>query len=255
MLKNNTIYLGDCLEVMNQIDDKSIDMICVDPPYNMTKNHWDLLIPIDKLWQQYERVIKDNGAIIVFGQDKFTAKMMLSNTKIHRYNLIWDKVLTSGFLNANKMPLRSHEDIMVFYKKAPTYNPQKTKGKKNHSKGAVKKNQNNNYGDFEFVDNAEILGDLKHPKSIISFEKPHPSVSLHPTEKPVSLFEYLIKTFSNEGDIVLDSCGGVMTTAVACDNTSRNWICIEKEEKYCVVGKNRVNENREILGLEEVEII
>ena len=176
-MRLNTIYNEDCLEGMKRIPSESINLIITDLPYQKTKNKWDSMIPLDLLWEQYDRIIKPNGAIILFGQDTFTAKVMLSNEKMHRYNLIWDKVLPSGFLNANRMPLRSHEDIMVFYKKLPQYNPQKTLGKKNHSKGKPKEYQNNNYGEFGFIDNSEELGDMKHPKSILTFEKPHPSVS------------------------------------------------------------------------------
>lgn len=245
----NTIYNEDCLEGMKRIPDESVDMILCDLPYGTTQNKWDSIIPLEPLWEQYERIIKDRGAIVLTGQGLFSAELMLSNKKMYRYSLIWDKVLTSGFLNANKMPLRRHEDVLVFYKKLPTYNPQKTLGKKNHSKGVKKENENNNYGEFGFVDNSEKLGDMKHPTSIITFSKPHPSVSAHPTQKPVALFEWLIKTYTNKGETVLDSCMGSFTTAVACDNTNRNWIGIEKEEEYCNIGLTRINDNRERLSL------
>lgn len=234
------IIQGDCLEEMKSIPSKSIDMICCDLPYNTTKNKWDVVIPLDLLWEQYERVIKDNGAIILFGQDKFTAKLMLSNIKLHRYNLIWDKVLKSGHLNANRMPLRVHEDILIFYKNLPTYNPQKIKGKMNHSIGKTIKTKNNNYGKFIPIDNREILGELKHPSSILTFEKPHPSTTVHPTQKPVELLEYLIKTYSNEGDLILDNCMGSGSTGVACINTNRRFIGIEKEEEYYNIAKERI---------------
>ena len=239
----NKIYNEDCLEGMKRIPDKSVDLILCDLPYGKTKNKWDSTIPLDRLWESYERIIKDKGAIILFGQDTFTAKVMLSNEKLHRYNLIRDKVLTSGFLNANRMPLRSHEDIMVFYKKLPTYNPQKTLGNKNHSKGTPKKNQNNNYGEFDFVDNAESLGDLKHPKSILTFEKPHPSKSIHPTQKPIALMEWLIKTYTNEGDIVLDNCMGSGTTAIACVNTNRKFIGFELDKDYFDIANERIEKH------------
>src|SRR5699024_5421266 len=188
MLELNKIHRGDCLELMKGIPDGSVDMVLCDLPYGTTRNKWDTIIPLDELWEQYERVIKDNGAIVLTAQDKFTARLMMSREKIHRYNLVWDKVLSSGFLNANRMPLRSHEDVLVFYKKLPTYNPQKTLGSPNHSKGMPKESNNNNYGDFGFLDNRETLGDLKHPKSIINIPKPHPSTTVHPTQKPVELF-------------------------------------------------------------------
>ena len=198
---NVKLECGDCIEKMKDIPDQSIDMILCDLPYGTTKNKWDNVIPFDQLWAQYERIIKDHGAIVLFGQDKFTAKCMLSNEKLHRYNIIWDKVLTSGFLNANRMPLRKHEDIMVFYKKLPTYNPQKTEGISCHSKGKVVGHmnddvlQNNNYGNFKCV---ETIGNMKHPTSILVFPKPHPSIAVHPTQKPVELLEWLIKTYTNK---------------------------------------------------------
>jgi len=236
----NKILQGDCLELMKDIPAKSIDMILCDLPYGTTQNKWDSIIPLDKMWLQYERIIKDNGAMVLTAQDKFTAKLMLSNEKIHRYNLIWNKILTSGFLNANRMPLRVHEDICIFYKKLPTYNPQKFKGSKNHSKGNMKTDINNNYGKYDKVDNLEKLGDLKHPQSIITFQKPHPSKAIHPTQKPVDLFEYLIKTYTNERDLVLDNAAGSGTTGVACKNLDRRYILIEKEEEYINIIKQRI---------------
>jgi len=242
MLNNmNKVIKGDCLEEMMDIEPKSVDMILCDLPYGTTKNKWDSIIPLNKMWEDYKRIIKDNGIIILTAQDKFTAKLMLSNEKLHRYNLVWNKVLTSGFLNANRMPLRVHEDICIFYKKLPTYNPIKTLGKKNHSKGEMNTDINNNYGKYNKVDNVEKLGDMKHPKSIISFEKPHPSKSVHPTQKPVALFEYLIKTYTNEGDLVLDNCAGSGTTGIAARNLNRDYILIEKEQKYIDIIKQRLN--------------
>lgn len=244
---NYSLWQGDCLEEMKKIKDKSIDCIICDLPYGVTaKNKWDNVINPKLLWQQYNRIIKDNGAIILFGQDKFTAKMMTADgfNKIHRYNLIWKKVLPSGFLNANRMPLREHEDIMVFYKKLPTYNPQKVKGNPCHSKGKVvgemndKQLKNNNYGNFKCV---ETEGDMKFPTSILEFPKPHPSVSVHPTQKSLELIEWLIKTYTNEEDIVLDNCMGSGTTGVACKNLNRNFIGIEKDENYFEIAKNRIN--------------
>jgi len=238
----NRIYQMDCLEGMKLIPYKSIDMILCDLPYGTTKNKWDSIIDIDKLWEQYNRIIKDNGAIVLFGQDKFSAMMMLSQPKLHRYNLIWNKVLVSGFLNANRMPLRTHEDIMIFYKKAPYYNPQKFKGNKNHSKGSMKTDINNNYGEYGKVDNTELLGDMKHPKSIITFEKPHPSISIHPTQKPVELCEWLIKSYSKENDIILDNCMGSGTTAIACTLNNRKWIGFETDSKYIELANKRLEQ-------------
>jgi site-specific DNA-methyltransferase (adenine-specific) len=238
----NTIIHGDCLEVMKRIPGKSIDMVLCDLPYGVTQNKWDAIIPFGFLWAQYASVIKKNAAIVLFGQDKFTAKTMLSNEKWHRYNLIWNKELTSGFLNANRMPLRSHEDIMVFYQEQPTYNPQKIKGEKSHSKGRMDTDINNNYGKYGKVDNAEINGEMKFPVSIVACLKPHPSKSIHPTEKPVELMEWLILTYTNSGDTVLDNCIGSGTTAIACINTGRNFIGIEKEADYCEIARRRLKE-------------
>jgi len=235
---------GDCLELLNDVDDKSVDMILCDLPYGQTHNKWDSVIPLDKLWKQYKRVIKDNGCIALFGQGMFTADLMYSNKKWWKYNLIWDKVLTNGFLNANRMPLRSHEDIAIFYNKPPTYNPQKVLGKKNHTKGKVKQNKNNNYGKHNFVDNSDELGNMKHPKSILTFTRPHSSVMKHPTEKPVEVCEWLIKSYTNEGDVVLDNCMGSGTTGVACGNTNRKFIGMELDKEYFEQAVNRINQRR-----------
>lgn len=258
MLELNKIYNEDCLgneelgTGMWRIPDKSIDMILCDLPYGVTaRNKWDCIIDIDKLWEQYKRIIKDNGVIVLFGQDKFTAKMMLSQPKLHRYNLVWDKVLPSGFLNANRMPLRKHEDIMVFYKKQPTYNPQKVKGKPNHTTGKAQgKSQeevsrNTNYGKFKKVDTE---GDMKFPTSILTFQKPHPSTTVHSTQKPVELCEWLIKTYTNEGEIVLDNCMGSGTTAIACINTNRKYIGFEIEKEYYELAIDRINKHLRTLN-------
>ncbi len=244
MTDNIQLLNGDCLELMQTIPSQSIDMILCDLPYGRTHNRWDSIIPYDKLWEQYERVIKPNGCIALFCDGLFMAELMLSNKNMWKYNLIWDKVLPSGFLNANKQPMRSHEEIAIFYKSQPTYNPQKTKGKPNHSKGAPKECSNNNYGDFDFVDNREELGDMKHPKSIITVQKPHPSTMLHPTQKPVEVLEWLIKTYTNEGDTVLDNCMGSGSTGVACVNTHRNFIGIELTDEYFAIAKERIEKHQ-----------
>jgi len=240
-LKRNGVYLGDCLDIMGSLDTGVIDMVLCDLRFGVTKNRNDKVIPPEKLWYHYNRVVKDNGVIILFGQNRFTATMILSS-KYYRYSLVWDKVLSGGFLNANKMPLRSHEDMMVFYRKPPVYNPQKVLGKKSHGKGVKKETTNNNYGKHGFVDNTDKLGSMKHPVSIVRFSKPHPSVSKHPTEKPVELVEWLVKTFSNPGDLVLDNAAGSGVVGQGCVNTGRDYILIEKDRVNCDVIYNRLTE-------------
>ncbi len=234
------ILLGDCLELMKDIPNGSIDMILCDLPYGVTKNKWDSVIDLKMLWDEYERIIKTNGAMVLFGQDKFSARLMLSNEKLHRYNLIWQKTTPTGHLNANRMPLRNHEDILVFYKKLPTYNPQKTTGHErkvstaHHKRGSKR---TTNYGEHGLTtyDSTE-----RYPKSVLEFATDKQKVALHPTQKPVELFEYLIKTYTNENDLVLDNCAGSGTTAIACLNTNRQFIVMEKEQKYYDIILNRV---------------
>ena len=209
---------------MRDIPDETIDMILCDLPYGITKNKWDRMIPPEKLWEQYERIIKPNGAILLFGQDKFTATMMLSNKKLHRYNIIWKKVLTTGFLNAKRMPLREHEDIMVFYKSLPVYNPQMKKGKPNHSPGSAAGSiptNNRIYGTFKVI---ASHGDMKYPTSIWEFPKPHPSVAISSTEKPVDLCRYAIRTYTNEHAVVLDYCCGSGAVLIAAKMENRHFI-------------------------------
>lgn len=192
------------------------------------------------------RVVKDNGALIFFGQDKFTTEVMQSALKYHRYNLIWDKKRVTGFLNANKMPLRQHEDIMVFYKKPPIYNPQKFKGKPNHSRGNPNKTlKNQNYGSMLFVDNKDDLGDMKHPTSILSYAKPHPPIFA--TQKPTELLEWIIKSYSNENDVVLDCCAGSGSTLQAAQNTNRQFIGFEKNEANFEHALNLLELNQNLL--------
>lgn len=240
----NKTYLGDCLEVMKLIPNASVDMILCDLPYGVTKNKWDSVIDLRTLWAEYERIIKESGAIVLFGQDKFSAKLMLSNEKLHRYNLIWEKTTPTGFLNAKKMPLRSHEDILVFYKKLPTYNPQKTTGHKRkvstaqHKRGSKK---TSNYGEHDLItyDSTD-----RYPKSVLKFSTDKQKVALHPTQKPLKLIEYLISTYSNENEIILDNCAGSGTTGLGAKNLNRNYIMIENDETYYNVCINRLNEKR-----------
>lgn len=235
MIKPNCIYNADCLNLMQEINDKSIDMICCDLPYGETNNSADIIIPFDKLWEQYKRIIKDNGAIVLFAQGLFYVDLVNSNREWYRYDLVWDKILVSDFLNANVKPLRTHEQIAIFYKEKPVYNPQMRFGEPLHSKGKTylkKEDKNNNYGKYQKSADIRCGETQKYPTTVITYQKPHPSVAQHRTEKPIALLEYLIKTYSNENDLILDNCSGSGSTAIACHNTRRNFICIEKDEEY-----------------------
>lgn len=247
----NTIYNEDCMEGMKRIPDGSVDCIICDLPYgvlNKGNEHaqWDCPLPMDKLWAEYKRVTKDNAAIILFAQGMFTADLMVSNRKMWRYNLIWRKLgRCSGFLNAKKMPLREHEDILIFYDSLPNYNPQMTKclpHQRNHSRGKQEGEQTNRcYGSYGKP--LDIIRDEKYPRSIIEFERPYPQV--HPTQKPVSLLKYLVLTYSNKGDTILDNCMGSGTTALACIDTWRNFIGFEKEKKYFDIAMKRIAQMRQ----------
>jgi|TARA_R100001460_G_scaffold91901_1_gene133788 site-specific DNA-methyltransferase (adenine-specific) len=236
------LYNNDCFDVFSTIKDNHIDLILTDPPYGTTACKWDSIIPFDPMWKELKRIIKDNGCIVLFAQDKFTVNLIFSNINEHKYNLIWNKYLTSGYLNANRMPLRVHEDIVVFYSKQPTYNPQKIIGNKNHSNGNKDKPiTNNSYGKHIYKDNSENLGNLKHPKSILNFNAIHTSKRKHTSEKPVALLEYLIKTYTNKNDTVLDFTMGSGSTGVASKNLNRNFIGIEKDTKYFEIAKERID--------------
>jgi DNA modification methylase len=239
-----TIKQGDCLELMGEIPDRTIDLILCDLPYGVLNKSndgakWDSVIPFDELWEQYKRIIKDDGNIVLFGSGLFTAKLMLSNEQMWRYNLIWKKGnRCSGFLNANRQPLRNHEDICVFYKQLGVYNPQFVRGAVNHSKGNIDLfNMQNCYGEFKQVESR--LSEEKFPISILDFDKEHPQ-KYHPTQKPVALLEYLIKTYSNEGDTVLDNCMGSGSTGVACLKTNRKFIGYEMDDNHFATAQERL---------------
>lgn len=234
---------------MKSISDKSIDLILCDLPYGTTRNKWDSIIPLDKLWEQYERIIKDNGAILLFAQTPFAQQLGASNLKLLKYEWIWDKKRVTGFLNSKKMPMKRHENILVFYKKLPTYNPQLTKGKPYHTHN---KAPSTNYNSFET--NYETKNDgWRFPVDIQEFS---PETGLHPTQKPVALLEYFIKTYSNELDTVLDNCMGSGSTGVAALNINRRFIGIEKDEKYFEIAKKRIQKGMIIMEKkEEVKVI
>lgn len=243
---------------MERIDSGSIDMILTDLPYGITKCKWDSCIPLERLWEQYERVIKKNGAILLFSSQPFTTELIASNKKLFRYEIIWEKTMKSGFLNAKKMPLRGHENICVFYKHLPTFNPQMEKVNANgigrtrfNSRGKLTEQ----YNEFRNPEWEYTESGFRYPSDVVKFsnwngslfgKKTDKSVK-HPTQKPVDLLEYLIKTYSNAGDIVLDSCAGSGSTAIAAINTKRKFICFEKDEKIYKTCRERViNTNAQI---------
>lgn len=237
-MKDIELWQGDCLELMKDIPDKSVDMILTDLPYGTTQCKWDTIIPFESLWQQYNRVIKDNGAIVLFGTEPFSSHLRLSNLKKYKYDWIWDKVKGTGFLNAKKQPMRNHELISVFYKKQCIYNPQKTQGHIKKKSYRRKELQTDVYG--EMKNDYTYESTERYPRSIQVFSTDTQNSSLHPTQKPVALCEYMIKTYTNEGDLILDSCMGSGTTGVAAKNLGRRFIGIELDEKYFEIAKNRI---------------
>ena len=239
-MKINEIYLGDCLELMpKHVEDKSIDMIFCDLPYGTTRNKWDSVIPLDKLWGEYERVIKDNGAIVLFAQTPFDKVLGASNFKLLKYEWIWEKDRASGHLNAKKMPMKAHENLLVFYKKLPTYNPQKTTGHKPSNTSGRRSKETTNYGKFEQI----ISGGqtTRYPRSVQKVNVVNSQHGIiHPTQKPLSLIEYMIKTYTNEGDLILDNTCGSGTTGLGAKNLNRNYIMMEQDPKYYEIACKRV---------------
>jgi site-specific DNA-methyltransferase (adenine-specific) len=238
-LELNRIYQRDCIEGMSLIPDKSIDMILCDLPYGTTACKWDTVIPFEPLWEQYERIIKDNGAIVLTASQPFTTSLIHSNIKRFRYCWVWDKKLSTNVLHAKKMPLKRHEDICVFYKKLPTYNPIMRKGKP-RKKGKVSRSETNakvNHRD----DIKEYISDEYYPTSILEVSNAKMTGRVHPTQKPVDLFAYLIRTYTNEGGIVLDNCMGSGTTAIAAVRTGRNFIGFEREPEYVEIANKRLD--------------
>lgn len=233
---------GDCLEVMKNIPDKTIDMILCDLPYGTTACKWDTIIPFEPLWEQYERVIKDNGAIVLFGSEPFSSALRMSNIKLYKYDWIWEKEQGANFMLCKYQPYKVHETISVFSKKRHNYYPQMTDGKPYTSgkgtsgdiTGNVVKIQTKNIG-------------TRYPRSIQRFDTDKTKGSFHPTQKPVALLEYLIKTYTNEGETVLDNCMGSGSTGVACVNTDRRFIGIELDENYYNIAKERIEKQATIL--------
>lgn len=233
------VIKGDCLKVMKEIPTKSIDMILCDLPYGFTQNHWDSIIPLDKLWIEYERIIKDRGAIVLTSHGAFTARLIMSNEKLFKYKIIWIKSKPTNFLNAKKQPLRKHEDICVFYKNQSTYNPQMTVGEP-YNKGFRKDQFSGSYGDFKSV---EVKSDGEYyPTDIVYFKTAEAEGEvIHPTQKPVELGKYLIKTFTNPGEIVLDNASGSGSFPVAAVLEGRHFIAIEKNKGTMLFKKERID--------------
>lgn len=239
------LMLGDCLERMKEIPDGSVDMILCDLPYGTTQCKWDSVLDLDRLWEQYKRVAKPNAAIVLFAQTPFDKVLGCSNLSMLKYEWIWEKTAATGHLNAKKMPMKAHENILVFYDKTPAYNPQMLYEQK-PTNNFTKRN-----GDGEcYGSTVEISGGgstTRYPRSVQVFKSDKQKVSLHPTQKPLALCEYLIKTYTEEGQVVLDNTMGSGTTGVACVNTKRNFIGIEMDENYFKIATNRINTSKENL--------
>jgi site-specific DNA-methyltransferase (adenine-specific) len=242
MLEINQVHHGDCLLLMKKIKDKSIDMILCDLPYGTTACSWDTIIPFEPLWKQYKRIIKDNGAIVLFGNQPFTSLLVTSNLKWFKYCWVWDKKIPSGMIYARFRPMQQTEDIVVFSNTTiKIYNPQITKRNKIMKSGGTMPSETAPIANKSKKFKKTYL--YKNPTTLIEFDKIRRG-SLHPTQKPEALCEYLIKTYTNEGELVLDNCAGSGTTGVACKKTGRNYILIEKEEKYVEIAKKRISETK-----------
>lgn len=237
MLQENKLYLGDCLQRMQRIPDRSIDLILVDLPYGMTRNKWDVIIPLDQLWDQYLRIIKPGKPMVFTANQPFTTTLISSNPRLFKYDLIWDKKLSVGFLNAKKRPLRRHEEILVFCTGSPIYNPQMRLGKLRNKGG--KNRISDCYGKFSAN---TVFNNTYYPTSILEISAADRRDRFHPNQKPVELFEYLIRTFSSAGDLALDHCAGSGTTGIACINTHRRFILIEKEPEYVKQARARIDQ-------------
>lgn len=241
----NKIYNEDCLIGMKKIPNKSVDMILCDLPYGTTRNKWDVVIDFDELWSEYKRIIKERGIIVLTASEPFTSQLIMSNKKWFKYDLVWKKTHPKGHLNAKRMPLRGHENILIFYKKTPNYNPMMRKGKYRY-KGNKGFNEERCYGKSKKYDN---WNDLYYPTSIIEISNANQMDKFHPTQKPVTLFEYLIKTYTNEGETVLDNCMGSGTTAIACMNTNRNYIGFELDKDYFELANERIEKHTKQMEL------
>lgn len=231
--KTGTFYLGDCFEVMAELAAGSVDMVLNDPPYGTTACAWDSVLPLGPMWLEYWRLLKANGAAVLTSGQPFTSALVMSQPSKFKYGMVWDKVLPRGHLNAKKQPLRVHEDINVFYQSPPTYNPQKTDGHKRkvtHTRYEKGGDGSQVYG--KEVRDTHYDSPERYPTSIATFSNADQSNKFHPTQKPVALFEYLIRTYTMPGELVLDNTAGSGTTAIAAMQSGRRWICIERDEDY-----------------------
>lgn len=238
---NITLHNGDCIDLMDFIESGSVDMIFCDLPYGTTVCKWDAIIPFDIIWKHYLRIIKDNGAIVLTSSQPFTSALIMSNPALFKYEWIWQKTHPKGHLNAKKQPMRAHESVLIFYKNQPTYNPQKTHGhnRKVAKTSYVKEHTGNSVYGRESRD-TNYDSTERYPLSVQVFANADLTQVLHPTQKPVSLVEYMIKTYSNEGELILDNCSGSGTTGVACLNLKRKCILMEKDEAYFNVSIERL---------------
>ena len=242
------LMLGDCLDIMDELIKQNIkiDMILTDIPYGTTQCKWDSVIPFEPMWERINKLIKNNGCVALFGSEPFTSTLICSNIKDFKYNWIWQKNKTTGFLNAKKQPLNDNETISIFYKKQCTYNPQMTQAEKIYKRGFVVRNKSDCYGDeknYVQEDNG-----LRYPKRIQYFNNNDTQNQLHPTQKPVELLEYLVHTYSNENETVLDFTMGSGSTGVACINANRNFYGIELDDTYFEIAKKRIEEAEKLVN-------
>ena len=257
MVNNVQLFKGECLEIMKGIDDKSIDMILCDLPYNKLTTQWDKLIPMNKLWEQYNRIIKDNGAILLFAQQPFTSLLVGSNIDDFRHNIVWHKDKCANFIQAKYQPRKTTEDILIFSKQGSgfvhnsknkcTYNPQMIdrKPRKPTQKTVRSKSLLEVRGEAcDLQSSEDFIADKSYPENIVYFKTEHKN-RLHPCQKPIKLLEWLINTYTNENEVVLDNCMGSGSTGVACVNTNRKFIGIEKDDNYFEIAKKRIEEVRE----------
>ncbi len=239
-----TLWQGDCLKLMKDIPDHSIDCIICDLPYGTLKSKkidWDNIISFDELWEHYNRILKDNGCVLLFGIEPFSSYARLSNLKMYRYDLYWHKTLSSNFVMAKKQPFFKIETISVFYNKAPIYNPQLVEGKPYTVKEAHIE-QKGLQQKYCFSYKMDMINDgVRYPDNLLNFNSLGGKTKLHPTQKPLDLIEWLVKTYTNENDFVLDNCMGSGTTGVACRNLHRNFIGIELDKDYFEIAKNRID--------------